>query len=123
MSIFSRIIEIGKANLNNRVNPESTNSGNRVLDDHSEWEREFDSFVSGADSKESLPKDIVSSLAVLGLKADMLKAKSKSDILGLLKNRYRELAKSHHGDISGDDSMMKEINLAYDTLKGYYGNE
>lgn len=35
----------------------------------------------------------------------------------LIKKRYRELAKKHHPDHTGDTGMMQRINLAYEVLK------
>ena len=75
---------------------------------HSDWQDDYEEFGSDKE-RENAPGD-QDHYEVLGVPPDASAAEIKA--------RYRELAKTHHPDISGDDSDrdMAKINEAYEVL-------
>ena len=76
---------------------------------HSDWLDDYEEFKSKDEEQENAPSD-QDHYKVLGVPPDA----SADEI----KARYRELAKTHHPDISGGDSdqEMAKINEAYEVL-------
>ena len=76
---------------------------------HSDWQDDYEEFGSGDKEQENTSVD-QDHYEVLGVPPDASAAQIKA--------RYRELAKTHHPDISGDgsDQEMAKINEAYEVL-------
>lgn len=115
MGIFSRIIDIAKANLHS----DAPSIPVIEFDEHDDWEREFL-------DKSRLPQldpQLKEALAVLQINYTHWYSLNSQDKNTAVHNSYRSLAKLYHSDKGGDNEKFLAVGEAYQLIKRHLDNE